>query len=62
MPFDQVFHKFKVGTLRSGSKSGPQVKNRKQAIAIFLSEKRAAEGGKSEYKSRPKTSRAKSRR
>lgn len=40
MPWDQVMHKFKKGELHSGSKSGPKVKNRKQAIAIMLSEKR----------------------
>lgn len=40
MPYDQVMHKFKEGTLHSGSKKGPKVKNRKQAIAIMLSEKR----------------------
>ena len=31
-------HKFKAGTLHSGSKSGPVVTNRKQAIAISLHE------------------------
>ena len=31
---------FKAGTLRSGSKTGPVVKNRKQAIAIGLNESR----------------------
>lgn len=31
-------HKFKAGTLHSGSKHGPIVKSRKQAIAISLSE------------------------
>ena len=31
-------HKFKKGTLHSGSKSGPKVKSRKQAVAIALSE------------------------
>lgn len=41
MPYEQVMHKFKHGKLHSGSKHGPQVKNRKQAIAIMLSEKRA---------------------
>lgn len=51
MPYDEVMHKFKHGQLHSGSKKGPQVKSRKQAIAIMLSEKRAAEGGKKEYKS-----------
>jgi hypothetical protein len=42
-------HKYKAGKLHSGSKSGPEVKSRKQAVAIMLSEKRAAEGGKKEY-------------
>ena len=46
-------HKFKHGQLHSGSKSGPTVSNRKQAIAIMLSEKRAAEGGKREYAAGP---------
>lgn len=31
-------HKFKQGTLHSGSKTGPKVTSRKQAIAIGLSE------------------------
>ena len=31
-------HKFKHGQLHSGSKKGPVVKSRKQAIAIGLSE------------------------
>ena len=47
MPWDQVLHKFKAGTLKSGSGGG--VKNRQQAIAIMLSEKRKAQGGKTEY-------------
>ena len=34
----KVMHEFKAGTLNSGSKKGPKVKNRKQAIAIALSE------------------------
>jgi hypothetical protein len=50
MPYDEVMHKFKEGELHSGSKTGPKVGNRKQAIAIMLSEKRAAKDGKSEYK------------
>jgi hypothetical protein len=50
MPYNQVMHKFKTGALHSGSKSGKLVKNRKQAIAIMLSEKKKAEGGDSEYK------------
>lgn len=52
MPFDEVMHKFKHGGLHSGSKKGPKVKDRKQAIAIMMSEKREAEGGKREYKSK----------
>jgi hypothetical protein len=39
MPWQEVMHKFGKGELHSGSKSGPKVKNRKQAIAIMLSEK-----------------------
>jgi hypothetical protein len=34
----QEMHAFKHGTLHSGSKTGPKVTNRKQAIAIGLSE------------------------
>ncbi len=37
---------FKRGKLRSGSKKGPKVKSRKQAIAIMLSEKRKEGKGK----------------
>jgi len=36
----KVMHEFAEGTLHSGSKHGPQVKDRKQAIAIALSEQR----------------------
>lgn len=38
----KVMHEFKHGELHSGSKSGPMVKSRKQAIAIALSEARKA--------------------
>lgn len=34
----KVLHEFKTGTLHSGSKKGPKVTNRKQAIAIAMSE------------------------
>ncbi len=34
----QEMHKFKEGSLHSGSKHGPLVKSRKQAIAISMSE------------------------
>jgi hypothetical protein len=44
MPYTEVMHKFKHGQLHSGSKKGPQVTNRKQAIAIMLSEKRKGIG------------------
>ena len=43
MPSSEVMHKFRHGGLHSGSKSGPVVKNRKQAIAIMLSERRNEE-------------------
>lgn len=54
MPYDEVMHKFKHGKLHSGSKTGKKVTNRKQAVAIMLSEKRQAEGGKKEYQSKNK--------
>lgn len=38
----QTMHEFKHGELHSGSKQGPQVKNRKQAVAIALSQARKA--------------------
>jgi hypothetical protein len=34
----KVMHEFKAGKLHSGSKKGPAVTSRKQAIAIALSE------------------------
>ena len=40
----QEMHKFKAGELHSGSKTGPTVTNRKQAIAIALKE-----SGQSKY-------------
>lgn len=53
MPWDEVMEKWKSGKLKSGNKeTGKPVKNQKQAVAIMLSEKRAAEGGKSEYKTK----------
>jgi hypothetical protein len=38
----KVMGEFKRGTLHSGSKKGPVVKSRKQAIAIALSEAKKA--------------------
>lgn len=39
---EKVMHEFKHGTLHSGSKKGPKVTNRKQAVAIAISEARKA--------------------
>ena len=38
----KVMKEFKAGALHSGSKKGPVVKSRKQAIAIALSEAKMA--------------------
>lgn len=35
---EKVMHEYKEGKLHSGSKKGPVVKSRKQAVAIALSE------------------------
>jgi hypothetical protein len=43
--------KWKSGDLKSGG-SGKPVKSQNQAVAIMLSEKRAAQGGKKEYQSK----------
>jgi hypothetical protein len=47
MPSDEVMSKWGKGKLHSGSKTGPKVKSQKQAVAIFLSEKKkeGANGG-----------------
>lgn len=37
---EKVMHEFKAGELHSGSKNGPVVKSKPQAIAIGLSEAR----------------------
>ena len=39
-------HEYKHGTLHSGSKKGPKVSSRKQAIAIALSEAGASKKGR----------------
>ena len=39
-----VMHEYKAGKLHSGSKKGPVVTGRKQAIAIALSESRKGRG------------------
>jgi len=41
---EKTMHEFKHGTLHSGSKTGPKVRSRKQAIAIALSQQRKADG------------------
>ena len=46
---EKVMHEFKEGKLHSGSKKGPEVESRKQAIAIALSEARKA-GAKTKKK------------
>lgn len=54
MPSKEVMSKFKKGALHSGSKSGPVVKNRKQAVAIMLSEKRTEDEHGGVYPERKK--------
>jgi hypothetical protein len=39
---EKVMHEFKEHELHSGSKKGPKVKNKRQALAIALSEARKA--------------------
>jgi hypothetical protein len=43
---EKTMHEFKRGQLHSGSKSGPKVKSRKQAIAIGLDQQRKQDRGK----------------
>lgn len=38
----KVMHEYKHGTLHSGSKTGPKVTNRKQAVAVAMSEAKKA--------------------
>lgn len=56
MPYDEVMSKFKKGKLHSGSKKGKKVTDRKQAVAIMLSEKKKAGEGIKEYKGHKKLS------
>lgn len=42
---ERSMSEFKAGELHSGSKTGPVVRSRKQAIAIGLSEQRKKEAG-----------------
>lgn len=43
---EKTMHEFKHGQLHSGSKKGPKVKSRKQAVAIALSQQRKKDKGK----------------
>ena len=38
----KVMHEYKTGTLHSGSKKGPVVTSKKQAVAIAMSEAKKA--------------------
>ena len=42
----KVMGEFKRGSLHSGSKKGPKVTSRKQAVAIALSQQRRVKRGK----------------
>lgn len=46
MPSKNVIPKFNAGKLHSGSKKGPVVQTKKQALAIMLSEQRKEKQGK----------------
>lgn len=50
----KVMHEYKTGTLHSGSKSGPMVTSRKQAIAIAMSEASKAANEANKAKKKPK--------
>jgi hypothetical protein len=43
---EETMHEFKRGKLHSGSKNGPKVKKRTQAIAIALNQARRRSRGK----------------
>ena len=45
LKMEKTMDEFKTGTLHSGSKMGPLVMKRKQAIAIGLSQQRKASKG-----------------
>jgi hypothetical protein len=45
----ETLHEFKHGTLHSGSKRGPKVKSRAQAIAIALSEEKRVNDSPQKY-------------
>ena len=43
---EKTMHEFRLGSLHSGSKTGPKVKSRSQAIAIGISQAHKAGQGK----------------
>ena len=43
---EKVMHEYKEGKLHSGTKKGPKVGSRSQAIAIALSEQKKVNNGK----------------
>jgi Family of unknown function (DUF6496) len=47
---EKVMHEYKEDELHSGSKKGPKVKSRAQAVAIAISEARKAVKGKKKKK------------
>lgn len=48
----EVMREYRAGKLRSGSKRGPRVRGKRQALAIALSEGRRAEKGRAARRSR----------
>ncbi len=50
----KVMGEYKRGALHSGSKTGPKVKSRKQAVAIAMSEAGKTQASKSKPKRMPK--------
>lgn len=48
----KTMHEFKHGTLHSGSKKGPKVTSRKQAIAIALNQARKERGRRTKRSAR----------
>ena len=50
----KVMGEYKAGTLNSGSKTGPVVTNRKQAVAIAMSEAKMPQRGQRTAKNKAK--------